>query len=202
MDSFNRTVNSLLDPFFSNPYFSAGAKILLVLFGGLAAPQVPAKLGPYFANSYVRVIAMALIIWIFNHDPALSILSATVFFMLMNYTTKNAVQQAVSTGIVTPEVAVVISGGGGPSIKPKSVMQAEASLMQTSVNKGTESGFITPPKAMLASGDASTAANAGIPNVPSETPANVSSMMAQSPSSEDVPLAYTPDGVFDLAKIA
>jgi hypothetical protein len=199
----NRTVNSVLDPILGNPYISATLKIFLMLYGTLAAPRIPAKYGHYFSNSYVRVFVMAMIMWIFNHDPSLSILIATVYFMVMNYTTRNAVQQAVNSGFVSPDVSVVISGGSGPNIKPQSVVEAEASLMQSSVNSAKATGFVTVPSAMLDSGDASTAANAGIPTVPSDTPANVSSMMAQTPvSANGVPFAFTPDGVFDLAKVA
>jgi len=198
IDAFNDTVNGILDSVFANDTTVSILRLFLALYGGLAAPQVPPAWAPYLANSWIRMLVMILIIYIFNKDPATAILVAVGYYLTMHYLMKNSLAQVAQTGVVSQDIAVLISGGSGPTIKPSSVIQAEAEMMQSSVNASKATGFVVPPEAMMASGAPSTASNAGIPTLPSGTPANVSSMMSIQPET-DVPLAYTPDDVHDLA---
>jgi hypothetical protein len=197
-NNFNDTVNDFLDPIFANPAILSTVKLFLVLYGALAAPKLPLMFGPYFANSYFRMAFMAFIIWIANKDPALAVVIAVGYALSMNYFVQNGLQQVSQTGVVSPDVAIVISGGGGPSIKPQSVIQAEAHLMQASVNNAKATGYVTPPEAVLTSGPPSTSSNAGIPVIPAGQPATNPSMMAVNPEG-GVPHAFTPDSVHDLA---
>ncbi len=199
LSNFNDMVNNALDPIFQNPVLSSAIKLFLVLYGGLAAPKLPVKLAPLFANSYFRMAVMTMIIWIANKDPAIALLVAVGYFLSMSYLVKNSVAQVQQTGVVTPEIAVVISGGSGPSIKPSSVVNAESSLMQQSVNSSKEKGYVVTPEAVM-SGPVSTAANAGVPVIPSGNAADDPSMMAH--GGGNVPSAFVPDGVHDLASIA
>jgi hypothetical protein len=121
------------------------------------------------------------------------------YYLMVHYLVKNSLQNVAMTGIVTSDIATLISGGGGgPTIKPTSVVTAEASLMQASVNSARAPGYVTQPQALLSSGD-STGAGVAVSSVPSGTPANVSSMMSSSSNKGGVPVAFTPDEVQDLA---
>lgn len=199
LDDFNDTVNGFMDPFTSNEYIFTALNIFLVLYGSLAAPKIPISWSPYFANTWIRILVMIMIVWIFNKDPATSIMVAVSYYLTMHYLMKNSLNSIAQTGVVTPEIALLMSGGSGPTIKPASVVKSEAALMQASVDQARAPGFVTTPEALLSSGPVSTAATAAIPNVPSGTPANVSSMMASQPGGGEIPLAYTPDDVHDLA---
>lgn len=199
LEDFNSTVNGILDPIFDNEMSVAALRLFLAIYGGLAAPKIPVSWGPYLANSYVRILVMVGIIWIFNKDPATAILVAVSYFLTMHYLMKNSLKQVSQTGVVSPEVTILVSGGGGPTIKPASVIKAEATLMQSSLESKKTHGFTTPPQALISSGPtASTGTNAS--TIPSGTSANVSSMMSLEPDNEGgVPLAFTPDAVHDLA---
>lgn len=191
---FNTTTNSILDTFYGNPFISAALRLFIVLYGSLAAPQIPVKWGPFLSHSVTRVVIMALIIWVGNHDAILSLLLALSWMLTMNYLTKNAVSEVAETGQVTPDVAVIISGGNGPSISNSVTMKNEAVLMQASVDNIKSSG----PQAVDAAAPPSTAANAGIASIPSGTPASNPTMMAEKPAGL-VPQAFAPDGIHDLA---
>lgn len=140
LSDFNTMVNQTLDPLVSNQVVFGVLKILLICYGSLAAPKVPVQLAGLFSNTYFRVAYMFFIIWVFNHDPGLAILIAVTYFMSMNYLVQNSVTQVEQTGVVTPEIAILISGGSGPSIKSESVMTAEAHLMQQSVDAAKSAG--------------------------------------------------------------
>lgn len=199
MDVFNSTTNSVLDPVFANPAIASTLKLFLVLYGGLAAPSIPSKVAPLFTNSLFRIFIMFLIVWTFNHDPALSIIVAVVYFLSLTYLVKNSLAQVQQTGVVTPEIALVISGGNGPSIKSSSVKQQEASLMQSSVDASKSPGYLVSPEAVL-DGPGSTVASAHIPTTPSGNLAENPSMMASSPDG-GVPLAYSSESLSGLASV-
>ena len=105
---------------------------------------------------------MIMIVWIFNKDPGTSIMVAVSYYLTVHYLMKNCLKRVAETGVVTREIALMISGGSGPTIKPASVVQSEAALMQASVNQQRAPGFVTTPEALLSSGPVSTAAVAAI----------------------------------------
>ena len=159
-------------PFADNDFALSALKIFLTVYGGLAAPKIPLSWSPYFANTYTRILVMMLIIWFFNKDPAVAVLVAVSYYLSIHYLLNKGLQYTAQTGLVPPELSVLVSGGAGPSIKPTSVIQAEAALMQDSVTALRATGFVTPPEAVV---------SGPVPTIPSGTPANVSSMMATYP---------------------
>lgn len=194
--SFNDTVDSLLDPVLSDPFASAIIKLSLVLFGGYAAPKMPTRFGPLLANSWFRMFILTMIVWINNHDPAIAILVAVVYFMTMSYITKNMLKEVARTGVVTPDVAIVISGGNGPSLKPQRVFDQEARLMQESVSSAISTGYLTAPQSVVSNSSPNTSASQVISTQPSGT-AETGGMMAE--KNVEVPQALVPDFISDLA---
>lgn len=134
--------NDLVNPYLSvldKPYVSSVLKLVLILYGSLAAPSIPVSFGPVFSNTFFRIGVMAVIAWVGNHDPALALIIAVVYFMSIKYLTKNALQQVADTGKVSTEVKILISGGSGPSVKPEAVVQMEHAEMQAIVAEGLHS---------------------------------------------------------------
>ena len=147
--------NNLVTPylaFLDQPYVSSVLKLVLILYGSLAAPKLPPSFGPVFSNTFFIVIVMSLIAWVGNHDPALALIIAVVYFMSIKHLTKNALQQVSDTGAVSNEVSILISGGSGPSIKPEAVSQMEHAQMQAIVAEGLQkaANFIAPSPAPVA----------------------------------------------------
>jgi len=196
---FNDTVNSILMPVVSDNYVFSFLSLFLVLYGGYAAPKFPLQWSSYASNTWVRMLVMVLILWSFKKDPATGILIAVCYYLTLHYLVKSGLDSIAQTGVVSPEIALLLTGGSGPTIKPASVVQSEVALMQASVNQARAPGYVTTPEAVLSSGPVSTGAVASIPTIPSGTPANSSSMMASDPEGGGVPLAFTPDEVHDLA---
>lgn len=79
----NQTVNNVLNPL-QDPNLRGALLIFLMLYGGLAAPSLPKTWKAKFDNIYFRVIMLALIVWITNKDPAVGIVSAIVFIVILN----------------------------------------------------------------------------------------------------------------------
>jgi hypothetical protein len=189
---FNNQVNGILDPIYSNQILFNGLKMILLIYGSLAAPRLPPSFAPYLASTYARIAIMAFIIWIWNKDPGVAIAVAVVYYLTLHYLMQNSLQQVADTGLVSEDVSVLVSGANGPTIKPASVVLAEKQMMQQSVNASGHA-----PQAMLATGP-STPGFVTVPTVPSGTPSNVPSMMDVSAGSS-VPQATVPDHVQNLA---
>ena len=190
---FNNIVNSALNPLVENQAISSLLKLFLILYGSLAAPKLPVSLAPVFGNSFFRIGVMALIIWVANKDPAMAILIAVAYFVSMSYLVKNGVDIAKKAGYITSELSAVISGASGPSVKPTSLVNAEAAIMQQSVSSKTsgmipdssmipssetsKKDYAVTPEAVI-SGPSSRASVAGVPSIPSGNLASNPSMMA------------------------
>lgn len=185
---FNRFVRNNLR-FLDDPVVSQVLMLCLILYGSLAAPQLPPKVAVIFTNTYFRIAVMTFILWTANRNPTLALLAAVVFFMSLHYATKNALTQVARTGQVSPNVAVIISGGNGPSIKPDAVKSFEASLMQSSVQEGK---FKVVPEATLSSTGAPKAEGSALSVIPSGVAANQPVMTAAATSGSPKPFVSDP----------
>lgn len=168
--------NDLVNPYLSvldKPYVSSVLKLVLILYGSLAAPSIPVSFGPVFSNTFFRIGVMAVIAWVGNHDPALALIIAVVYFMSIKYLTKNALQQVADTGKVSTEVKILISGGSGPSVKPEAVVQMEHAEMQAIVAEGLHSAANYIKAASISTPESSPAVSSpsGPAPVPSSAPA-------------------------------
>lgn len=189
--------NGVLAPVFDNPYLAGLIKLSLVMFGSLAAPKIAPKYGYLFANTGFRILIMFLIIWTFNHDPALSVIIAVSYFMVMEHVLKNAVKEVSSTGIVTPAIASILSGGAS-STSGNATTQATVANLQNAVNASKAAGFLTSiPQAVTASGPPSIGSDANVSTRPSGVPATATTMFAE--GSGDIE-PYMPNDVASLAE--
>ena|SRR3978361_973056 len=85
LDNFNSTVNGVLDPIFTNPDIRPILVLALAVYGGLSKTVFPDVLGKYTGNFAIRAVLLALLIWIANRDPAVAIVAATSFMVVLNF---------------------------------------------------------------------------------------------------------------------
>ena len=142
---FNKIVNSELDLVFGIPFIAFAIKCLLAVYGGALAPKLPVSWAPILSNSYFRIGYMMLIIWVFQHDPTIAILIAIVYFVSMDHLMKHSIQSVAVSGVVTPAVATLLSGGGGPGIKSSDTLVSEAVTFQNQVNVSRAPGQLIVP---------------------------------------------------------
>lgn len=215
MDVFNSAVNARLGVL-DYPIASQLLKLFLVLYGGLAAPQLPLKVSKWFSNTWFRIGFMSLIAWNANRDPALSIILAAVYCLSLYYATNKALTQVATTGQVTPEVTVVVSGGSGPSIKPASAVVVEEQQIKAVVAvaqqeaKAAASSQAAPsfkvvPQATMSPVSGAGAGSAGLalpvlPRVPSGVPISETALSPASTSS--VPQAFQSTSHASMAEVA
>lgn len=68
----------------NNPYFSASLTLFLVLYGGLAKPDLPDFVMNLFDNALFRVLVLFLIAFTASKNAQVAILVAVVFTITMN----------------------------------------------------------------------------------------------------------------------
>lgn len=87
MDVINKTeqmVKQNLDKILQNPYVMAVLKIVLVLYASSLAPRLPTVVQTTFANTFVKIIAVALIAYLAEVDFQLAIILAVIFVLGIN----------------------------------------------------------------------------------------------------------------------
>jgi hypothetical protein len=77
-------VEKNLDKVLSNPYVMAVLKITLALYAAQLAPKLPTEVSSMFNNTFVKIIAVALISYLANKDFQLSIMLAVIFVLGSN----------------------------------------------------------------------------------------------------------------------
>ncbi len=82
MEQVTAKVDQLLQPLTRSPW-NAVLTLAIVLYAGLASQPLPAPVRGLFNNTLFRVLIMFLILWIGNHDPALSIVVAVAFVLTL-----------------------------------------------------------------------------------------------------------------------
>lgn len=163
LGQFNSFVNSGLDKVFNVPYFGFSLKVMLALYASLAGPQLPESWGPILTNSYFRIGMMALLIWVFNHDPSVATVIAVTYFMLLSHVMQQHVTKIAATGVVTPAAATMLSGGSGPGIKSAAEYATEAAKM-TAAAAATKAPGVVTSTSPLSHNAASSAVAGYVPN--------------------------------------
>ena len=68
----------------NNPYFSAGLTLFLVLYGGMAKPDLPDFVMDLFDNALFRVLVLFLIAFTSVRNSQVALVVAVVFTITMN----------------------------------------------------------------------------------------------------------------------
>lgn len=143
-EQLNSTLDSIMEPL-KKPMPMTFIRILIILYGSLAAPSLPLSVSKWFSNTYVRILLFAAIVYVAIDDPITSLLIAVVYFITINYATRKAIAEVTTSASVSPDVKIVVTSAYGPSIKPDTVARAEGDAMQSSVTEGK----FNPPVAIL-----------------------------------------------------
>ncbi len=77
-------IENILSSAFTNPYSKTILTLLLVLYGGLAAPKLPKKVVELFDNNIFRIIYLSLIVYLGHKDPKFAIMVAIGFVVSMD----------------------------------------------------------------------------------------------------------------------
>lgn len=77
-------IKSKLDMILQNPYVMAVLKITLILYAATLAPKLPSFVQATFANTFVKILAIALIAYIAEVDFQLAIILAIIFVLGIN----------------------------------------------------------------------------------------------------------------------
>ena len=83
INSYNTVVNNALSPL-DKPVFAGLLKLIVVLYGAVVAAQLQEPVLKYFNFVPFKILVLAIIVWLGNHDPALSIIIAVAFFISVN----------------------------------------------------------------------------------------------------------------------
>lgn len=89
-------VDKYLKMGFSNSYTKSILTLFLVLYGGLAAPKLPAGLLKLFDNQIFRIIILALIVYMGQKDAMFAIMIAVAFVISMNTLSQKKIQENFS----------------------------------------------------------------------------------------------------------
>jgi hypothetical protein len=110
MDFVNQTFSTLdttLAQAFANPYFTAVVTIFIVVYGSMAAPDLPDFLASLFDYALFKMLILTLILLINNYNPMVAITMAVAFFIslqtLSRLRLRNLAQDVLSLGKPTKE---------------------------------------------------------------------------------------------------
>ena len=77
-------IKTNLNVLLHNPYLMAFLKVFLVLYAAKLAPTLPTKITNTFSNTFIKILAIALIAYLAEVDFQLAIILAVVFVLSAN----------------------------------------------------------------------------------------------------------------------
>lgn len=86
----------LMDKILSNQYIMAVLKIGIALYATKIAPPVPDNVLGYLNNSYVKIVLIAVIVYISERDIQLSIILAVLLVIGLNYVSGKKILETFS----------------------------------------------------------------------------------------------------------
>jgi hypothetical protein len=92
MDNLNQTIKQKLK-FLNNEYVSAAVSLFLVLYAGMAAPNLPNSVARLFDNSLFRLVIFFLIAYMSKKDPTIAIIAAVGLMVSLQTLSKYNVEQ-------------------------------------------------------------------------------------------------------------
>jgi hypothetical protein len=85
MDTITKYSEKYVTDFLANPYVMAIFKIVITLYAAQMAPRLPEQITTIFANTWFKLAALFIIVYIAERDFQLAILLALVFVFGSNY---------------------------------------------------------------------------------------------------------------------
>lgn len=92
-------VSKQLDRVLKNNYVSAGASLFLVLYAGMAKPQLPPVVAGLFDTAVFRLVVLTLVVFMSGRNLQLSILVAVAFTVTMNLLNEQKIAEGFMDGM-------------------------------------------------------------------------------------------------------
>ena len=111
-------VLALLDPVLAhleNPYVATFLSLFLAMYGGLAAPQLPASIAAVFNNDVGRLVVLFLIVFMSVRNPTLAVLTAVGFTLSLQVLNQHKLFGNIVDEVVDEEEAVEASVEPSPA---------------------------------------------------------------------------------------
>jgi len=85
MQALLTQVNTQLQNLLQNQWFSAALTLFLVLYGGMASPELPAFVADLFENAVFRLLVLFLIAYTASRNTTVALITSVVFALVMTY---------------------------------------------------------------------------------------------------------------------
>ena len=102
-------VLALLDPVLAhleNPYVATFLSLFLAMYGGLAAPQLPANIAAVFNSDVGRMVVLFLIVFMSVRNPTLALLTAVGFTLSLQVLNQHKLFGNIVDEVVDEEAEV------------------------------------------------------------------------------------------------
>ena len=111
-------VLALLDPVLAhleNPYVATFLSLFLAMYGGLAAPQLPASIAAVFNSDVGRLVVLFLIVFMSVRNPTLAVLTAVGFTLSLQVLNQHKLFGNIVDEVADEEEAVEASVEPSPA---------------------------------------------------------------------------------------
>lgn len=95
MDNLGKIGSTIL----KNEYLSTGLSLLLILYAGLARPQLPELIGSLFENQFFKVLVLTLVVYISTQNLQLALIIAVAFMVTITLLSEQKVAEGFISGI-------------------------------------------------------------------------------------------------------
>ena len=90
MNQFDNVINQTLGPLYNkesigSDIFTGLVYLLLILYASQIAPQLPTQVKTLFQNTYFKLLAFFLILYLSKYRPTIALLVAVAFVLSVNY---------------------------------------------------------------------------------------------------------------------
>jgi hypothetical protein len=84
MEKFNSMINDKIGWIHDNKYILPIVIAIIAMYSVLARPKIPTYIVKLFENTIFRLVVIAYVIYRGNTDPALSLIIAAIFLLIMH----------------------------------------------------------------------------------------------------------------------
>ena len=91
-------VNKFYETLFSDKKVSTLLSTFLILYGGLASPELPGFVRKLFENRIFKILILSLVVYTSNKDPKFAVLMAVAFTITMNMLDNQIIAEKFSSG--------------------------------------------------------------------------------------------------------
>ena len=130
MSSFEKTFTKAVNDFgknLQNPYVATSVALFLVLYGGLAAPNLPRSIAKLYDYQVVRLLHVFLIAYMGNKNPSISLLVAVAFILSVQRINKMNTERQINQ--------VQIADEQRSQVRQQKQMQRSQQVQQQKLNQ-------------------------------------------------------------------